>query len=50
MLTAFCMVINPGRIPLFRKGFYGTYRPEANRSSMSFREKIAENKIVIMEA
>lgn len=50
MLTAFCKVINPGRLPLFRKGFYGTYRPEANRSSMSLREKFAENKIVIMEA
>lgn len=50
MLTAFCKVINPGRLPLFRKGFYGTYRPEANRSSMSLREKLAENKIVIMEA
>lgn len=50
MLSAFCKVINPGRLPLFRKGFYGTYRPEANRSRMSLREKFAENKIVIMEA
>lgn len=50
MLSAFWKVINPGRLPLFRKGFYGTYRPEANRSRMSLREKFAENKIVIMEA
>lgn len=50
MLSAFCEVINPGRLPLFRKGFYGTYRPEANRSRMSLREKFAENEIIIMEA
>lgn len=50
ILTAFCKAVNLGRLPLFRKGFYGTYKPEANRSSMSLREKFAENKIVIMEA
>jgi hypothetical protein len=48
-LEAFCRVIQPREIPQAKKGYYGTYNPKSDRTKMSLRERIAEDKIILLE-
>src|SRR6201999_2563993 len=48
-LDAFCKVIQPREIPQAKKGYYGTYNPKADRTKMSLRQKLSEDKIIILE-
>ena len=50
LLDSFCDVIQPRQMPLMKPGFFGTYDPKADRKTMSLRQMLAEDKIIIMEA
>ncbi len=45
LLKAFCDVLNPRQLPIFKKGFFGTYRPEANRSKMFYRKSLQKTRL-----
>lgn len=49
LLDSFCDVLSPGCLPQFKHGHFGTYKPEASRNDMNYRQKLEENKILIME-
>ncbi|MCJ1251850.1 hypothetical protein MMC30_009088 [Trapelia coarctata] len=49
LLEAFSRVIQPGGMPEAKKGHYGTYNPKADRGKMSYRQKIMEDKILLLE-
>lgn len=49
LLEAFSRVIRPKHIPLAKKGFYGTYNPKSDREKMSYRQKMAEDKVILLE-
>jgi hypothetical protein len=49
ILSSFCDVLSPGYMPQFKPGHFGIYNPEASRSGMTLRQKLAENKILVTE-
>jgi len=49
LLEAFSRVLKPKQIPLAKKGYYGVYNPKADRAKMSYRQKMLEDKIILME-
>lgn len=49
LLEAFDRVLKPNHIPLAKKGLYGTYNPTSDREKMSYRQKMAEDKIILLE-
>lgn len=49
MLDGFMAVLQPGRLPLFKPGHFGTYDPRSDRGRKTGPEKWQEDKILIME-
>ena len=49
LLNAFCNVLQPNTIPQLRKGTFGVYDPTFPRNKLSFREKLSEDKVIILE-
>ncbi len=39
LLESFSRVLEPGHIPLAKKGYFGIYNPKSNRGTMSYRQK-----------
>ena len=49
LLNAFCNVLQPDTIPQLKKGAFGFYDPKVPRNKLSFREKLAEDKVIMLE-
>ncbi|KAI9766307.1 MAG: hypothetical protein M1839_004922 [Geoglossum umbratile] len=48
-LEAFCEVIQLCPIPQVKKGYYGVYDPKSDRTKMSLRQKLSEDKVILSE-
>jgi hypothetical protein len=42
-------VLQDGHLPVFKKGYFGTYDPKANRDGMSLGQKFNEDKILLLQ-
>ncbi|KUJ08859.1 uncharacterized protein LY89DRAFT_741693 [Mollisia scopiformis] len=49
ILSEFTKVLNPKSIPMVKRGFYGVYHPQADRTRMSRIEKQQEDVQVLLE-
>ena len=49
LLDSFCSVLQPDTVPQLVKGAFGFYNPKVPRNRLSFREKLAEDKVIILE-
>ena len=49
LLVSFREVLQPGQAPVYKKGYFGTYDPNARRERMSTSQKFNEDKIVLLE-
>jgi len=49
ILDSFCEVLVPGRVPLMKRGHFGTYNPLQDRNAMSPSRKNREDLILLME-
>lgn len=49
LLESFAYVLQDGQLPVYKKGFFGTCDPKADRARMSLGEKFNEDKIVFLE-
>ncbi|KAF1345901.1 hypothetical protein BDV97DRAFT_405442 [Delphinella strobiligena] len=49
LLSSFADVLEGGRLPVYKKGYFGTFNPKASRARMSLSEKFAEDKILLLE-
>lgn len=48
LLESFANVLQDGQMPVFKKGYFGTYNPKANRELMSVGQKFNEDKIIFL--
>ncbi|GLA93277.1 hypothetical protein AtubIFM57143_010626 [Aspergillus tubingensis] len=48
LLDAFANVLHDNHQPVFKKGYFGTYNPKANRERMSVGQKFNEDKIILL--
>lgn len=49
LLRSFADVLEGGHLPMYKKGYFGTFNPKAQRARMSSSEKFAEDKILLLE-
>ena len=49
ILEAFSDVVEPGSVPLFKPGHFGTYDPRSDRPSKSAEARFLEDKILLCE-
>lgn len=49
MLESFLKVLDPGRLPLYKEGMFGTYDPARDWSRMPKQDKFQQDKILMME-
>jgi hypothetical protein len=49
LLSSFLDVVQPGYLPEIRKGHFGVRDPASNRSQKTAREKLKEDKILLLE-
>ncbi|CDM34525.1 hypothetical protein DTO006G1_533 [Penicillium roqueforti] len=49
LLESFRDVLQDNHLPVFKKGFFGTYDPKANREGMSVGQKFNEDKIIFVQ-
>ncbi|MCJ1407255.1 hypothetical protein MMC19_001326 [Ptychographa xylographoides] len=49
LLEAFTRVLQPKHIPIAKRGYYGVYDPKSERKNMTYRQKMAEDKIILLE-
>ncbi|GKZ37932.1 hypothetical protein AbraIFM66950_009795 [Aspergillus brasiliensis] len=48
LLDAFANVLQDNHQPVFKKGYFGTYNPKADRERMSLGQKFNEDKIILL--
>ncbi|KMU75276.1 hypothetical protein CISG_04695 [Coccidioides immitis RMSCC 3703] len=48
LLESFADVLQAGHQPVFKKGYFGTYNPKADRERMSPGQKFNEDKIILL--
>ncbi|KAK2811591.1 hypothetical protein FQN50_001933 [Emmonsiellopsis sp. PD_5] len=48
LLESFANVLQDGHQPVFKKGYFGTYDPKADREQMSLGQKFNEDKIILL--
>ncbi|PKY00142.1 hypothetical protein P168DRAFT_337449 [Aspergillus campestris IBT 28561] len=48
LLDSFADVLQDNHLPVFKKGYFGTYNPKANRERMSLGQKFNEDKIILL--
>ncbi|KAJ5201837.1 uncharacterized protein N7498_006500 [Penicillium cinerascens] len=48
LLESFADVLQDNHQPVFKKGYFGTYNPKANRERMSVGQKFNEDKIILL--
>ncbi|GKZ73355.1 hypothetical protein AnigIFM60653_001992 [Aspergillus niger] len=48
LLDAFANVLQDNHQPVFKKGYFGTYNPKADRARMSVGQKFNEDKIILL--
>lgn len=49
LLNSFADVLHQNDLPVFKKGYFGTYDPKANREKMSMGQKFNEDKIFLLQ-
>ncbi|KAI0021009.1 hypothetical protein F4780DRAFT_739756 [Xylariomycetidae sp. FL0641] len=49
LLQSFIPVLQPGELPVFKKGYFGTYNASARRDRMSPGERFNEDKILLLQ-
>lgn len=49
ILESFTHVLQDNHLPVFKKGYFGTYDPKANREGMSVGQKFNEDKIILLQ-
>ncbi|ORZ34818.1 hypothetical protein BCR44DRAFT_1461660 [Catenaria anguillulae PL171] len=49
LLDSLGKVLQPGQLPAYRKGHLGTYDPLVDRSSLSMRDRMQEDRLILME-
>lgn len=49
LLNSFADVLHQNDLPVFKKGYFGTYDPKANREKMSMGQKFNEDKIILLQ-
>ncbi|KAF2179826.1 hypothetical protein K469DRAFT_693714 [Zopfia rhizophila CBS 207.26] len=47
-LASFCDVIEPNHLPEYKTGYFGTYDPKSDRSRKTKREKVQEDKVLLL--
>lgn len=48
LLESFANVLQANHQPVFKKGYFGTYNPKADRERMSLGQKFNEDKIILL--
>ncbi|KAK2792486.1 hypothetical protein FQN52_003421 [Onygenales sp. PD_12] len=48
LLESFANVLQEGHQPVFKKGYFGTYDPKADRGRMSLGQQFNEDKIILL--
>jgi len=48
LLESFADVLQVKHLPVFKKGYFGTYNPKAERERMSLGQKFNEDKIILL--
>ncbi|KAI9036168.1 uncharacterized protein KD926_002198 [Aspergillus affinis] len=48
LLESFADVLQVNHLPVFKKGYFGTYDPKADREQMSLGQKFNEDKIILL--
>ncbi|KAJ5748951.1 uncharacterized protein N7511_010647 [Penicillium nucicola] len=48
LLESFANVLQVDHLPVFKKGYFGSYDPKANRERMSVGQKFNEDKIILL--
>ncbi|KGO75476.1 hypothetical protein PITC_081830 [Penicillium italicum] len=48
LLESFAAVLQVDHMPVFKKGYFGTYNPKADRERMSLGQKFNEDKIILL--
>ncbi|KAL4795755.1 hypothetical protein BDV19DRAFT_362065 [Aspergillus venezuelensis] len=48
LLESFANILQANHLPVFKKGYFGTYNPKADRGRMSVGQKFNEDKIVLL--
>jgi hypothetical protein len=48
LLESFVDVLQADHLPVFKKGYFGTYNPKADRERMSLGQKFNEDKIILL--
>ncbi|PWY75760.1 hypothetical protein BO83DRAFT_463447 [Aspergillus eucalypticola CBS 122712] len=48
LLDAFANILHDNHQPVFKKGYFGTYDPKADRERMSVGQKLNEDKIILL--
>lgn len=49
LLQSFIPMIQDSNVPVFNKGYFGTYNPKADRSKLSIGEQFREDRIILLE-
>jgi hypothetical protein len=50
LITDFLDVIQPGFAPIMKPGYWGIYDPRADRNKLTVRERIVEDRVILLEA
>ena len=50
LLLSFCDVVQPNYAPVMKPGHFGVYNPHADRSKLTVREQLQEDRIILLEA
>ena len=48
-LCSFCNVIQPDHLPSYKPGYFGTYDPLKDRNSLSTRQQMHEDRLILLE-
>ncbi|KAJ5779690.1 hypothetical protein N7457_007410 [Penicillium paradoxum] len=48
LLESFADVLQVNQLPVFKKGYFGTYNPKADRERMSLGQKFNEDKMILL--
>ena len=49
LLQSFAAVIEPNQIPVYKKGYLGSYDPKEDRQLMSISQRFHEDKVILLE-
>jgi hypothetical protein len=50
LLMSFCDVLKDNTAPLMKPGYYGIYDPHTDRSKLTIRQRMLEDRIILLEA